>query len=65
MAGEDKVLMSVKALWRLHGIHRVMGKKLGQVEAARLPGLTDRQILRIVRTAVPQTTCVHPDLVEG
>ncbi len=49
MAREDKVLMSVKALRRLHAIHQVMEKELGQVEAGRLLGRTDRQVRRIVK----------------
>ena len=48
MVGEDKVLMSVKELRRLAVLHQVMEKKLGQLEASRLLGLTDRQIRRIV-----------------
>jgi transposase-like protein len=47
MVGEDKVLMSVKELRRLLVIHQVMEKKLRQVEASRLLGLTARQIRRI------------------
>jgi transposase len=49
MVGEDKVLMSVKELRRLTVIHRVMEKKVRQVEAGQLLGLTGRQIRRIVR----------------
>jgi len=49
MVGEDKVLMSVKELRRLSVIHQVMEKKLRQVEAGRLLGLTVRQIRRMVR----------------
>jgi transposase len=48
MVGEDKVLMSVKELRRLSAIHQVMEKRLRQVEASRLLGLTARQIRRIV-----------------
>ena len=48
MIEEDKVLMSVKELRRLAVLHQVMEKKLGQLEASRLLGLTDRQIRRIV-----------------
>jgi len=47
MVGEDKIVMSVKELRRLLVIHQVMEKKLRQVEAGRLLGLTDRQIRRI------------------
>jgi transposase-like protein len=49
MVGEDKVLMSVKELRRLSVIHQVMEKKVRQIEAGRLLGLTDRQIRRLVR----------------
>jgi transposase-like protein len=49
MVGEDKVLMSVKELRRLSVIHQVMERKIRQVEASRLLGLTDRQIRRVVR----------------
>jgi len=47
MVGEDNVVMSVKELRRLSVIHQVMEKKLRQVEASRLLGLTTRQIRRI------------------
>lgn len=49
MVGEDKVIMSVKELRRVSVIQQVMEKKLRQVEASRLLGLTDRQIRRMVR----------------
>lgn len=49
MVREDKVLMSVKELRRLHVIHQVIEKKITQVEASGLLGLTDRQIRRISR----------------
>src|SRR5438034_4911352 len=49
MVGEDKILMSVKELRRLSLIHQVMEKKIRQVEASVLLGLTDRQIRRVVR----------------
>lgn len=47
MVREDKVIMSVKELRRLHVIHQVMEKKITQVEAGGLLGLTDRQVRRI------------------
>jgi transposase-like protein len=49
MVGEDKVIMSVKELRRLHVIHQVIEKKMTQVTASGLLGLTDRQIRRIVK----------------
>jgi hypothetical protein len=47
MVREDKILMSVKELRRVQVIHQVIEKKLTQVEASGLLGLTDRQIRRI------------------
>lgn len=49
MVREDKALMSVKELRRLHVIHQVIEKKMTQVIASGLLGLTDRQIRRIVK----------------
>ena len=49
MVREDKVLMSVKELRRLHVIHQVMEKKLPPGRASGLLDLTDRQIRRIVK----------------
>ncbi len=49
MVGEDKVVMSVKELRRLHVIHQVIEKKVTQGTASGLLGLTDRQIRRIVK----------------
>jgi hypothetical protein len=49
MVREDKVIMSVKELRRLHVIHQVIEKKMTQVKGGELLGLTDRQIRRIVR----------------
>ncbi len=62
MAGEDKVLMSAKALRRLHGIHRVMGKKRGQVGVARLPGPADgrRTIAGAGFKPAPAIGCIYP-----
>lgn len=47
MVREDKVIMSVKELRQLHVIHQVIEKKITQVVASELLGLTDRQIRRI------------------
>jgi hypothetical protein len=49
MGREDKVLMSVKELRRLHVIHQVIEKKMTQGRASGLLELTDRQIRRIVK----------------
>jgi len=49
MDREDKVLMSVKELRRLQVIHQALEKKMTQVEAGGVLGLTDRQIRRISR----------------
>jgi hypothetical protein len=49
MVREDTVVMSVKELRRLHVIHQVIEKKMTQVEAGALLGLTDRQVRRISR----------------
>lgn len=49
MAREDRVLMSTKELRRLHVIQQVVERKLTQVYAAQLLGLSDRQIRRLVR----------------
>ena len=47
MVREDRIIMSIKELRRLHVIHQVNEKKITQVEAGGLLGLTDRQICRI------------------
>ena len=47
MVREDKVIMSVKELRRLHVIHQVIEKRMTQVEGGELLGLTERQIRRI------------------
>ena len=57
MVGEDKVLMSVKELRRVLVIHQVMEKKVRQIEAGRLLGLTDRQIRRIVGRVQREGDC--------
>jgi hypothetical protein len=49
MAREDMLKMSVKELPRVHIVQQVLEKKLKEVEAARLLGLTDRQIRRILK----------------
>jgi hypothetical protein len=49
MVGEDRVIMSVKELRRVHVIRHAMEKKLTQVKAGALVGLTARQIRRRCR----------------
>ncbi len=47
MAREDIIMLDVEELRRLKVIHVVLGKKMNQVEAGDLLGLTDRQVRRI------------------
>mgnify|MGYP001605338418 CR=1 FL=1 len=49
MVREDKVLMSVKELRRLHVIHQVIEKQVTQEKAGELLELTDRQVRRMVK----------------
>jgi len=49
MVGEDRVMMSGKELRRVHVIRQAMEKKLTQVEAGTLVGLTARQIRRLIQ----------------
>ena len=49
MASGDKIIMSVKELRRVHVIHQVMEKKMRQVEAGVLLGVTDRQVRRLLK----------------
>src|SRR3990172_2707887 len=48
MVGEDRVIMSVKELRRVHVIRQTMEKKLTQVQAGTLLGLTTRHIRRLI-----------------
>jgi hypothetical protein len=48
MVGEDRVIMSVKELRRVHVIRQTMEKKLTQVQAGILLGLTTRHIRRLI-----------------
>jgi len=48
MVGEDRVIMSVKELRRVHVIRQAMEKKLTQVKASTLLGLTTRHIRRLI-----------------
>jgi len=49
MAEKDIITMTQKELKRLHIIKQVLEKKLKQIEAARLLGLSSRQIRRLVK----------------
>ncbi len=49
MAGEDRIIMSMKELRRLQAIHQVIEKKMTQAQAAEVMELSDRQIQRIVK----------------
>jgi transposase-like protein len=48
MVGEDRVIMSVKELRRVHVLRQTMEKKLTQVKASTLLGLTTRHIRRLI-----------------
>ena len=48
MVGEDRVIMRVKELRRVHVIRQTMEKKLTQVKAGTLLGLTTRHIRRLI-----------------
>lgn len=49
MAGKDIITMSQKELKRLHIIHKVLDKRIRQIDAAGLLRLCAKQISRIVR----------------
>ncbi len=49
MVGEDRVMMNIKELRRVHVIHQAMEKKLTQVQAGALVGLTARQVRRLIQ----------------
>jgi len=48
MVREDRVIMSVKELRRVHVLRQTMEKKLTQVTAGTLLGLTPRHIRRLL-----------------
>jgi hypothetical protein len=48
MVREDRVIMSVKELRRVHVIRQTMEKKLTQVQAGTVLGLTSRHIRRLI-----------------
>lgn len=49
MVGEDRVIMSVEELRRLHVIRQVMEKTITQVKAGTLVGLTARHVRRLIQ----------------
>jgi transposase len=49
MAGKDIIMATQKELKRLYVIHRILEGAITQAEAARLTGLSERQIRRIVK----------------
>jgi hypothetical protein len=49
MVREDRVIMSVKELRRVHVIRQTMEQKLTQVQAGTLLGLTTRHIRRLIK----------------
>lgn len=51
MAGGDIITMSQRELKRLHIIHKVLDKRLKQMEAAGLLGVCERHIRRVVKRA--------------
>jgi transposase len=54
MVGEDRVIMSVKELRRMHVIRQTMEKKLTQVKAGTMLGLTTRHIRRLIERVEQQ-----------
>jgi len=49
MAGKDIITMSQQELKRLHIIHKILDKRVKQIEAVDLLGLCERQVRRIVK----------------
>jgi len=49
MVREDRIIMSVKELRRVHVIRQTMEQKLTQVEAGIVLGLTTRHIRRLIK----------------
>ena len=49
MVGEDRVIMSVKELRRVHVLRHTLEKQLTQVKAGALLGLTARQVRRLLQ----------------
>ncbi len=57
MAKNDIIMMSQKELKRLYVIHKVLDKKLKQIEAADILNLSDRQIRIIIRKVRKEGDC--------
>lgn len=49
MVGEDRVIMSVQELRRVHVIRQALEKKLTQEKAGALVGLTARHVRRLIQ----------------
>ncbi len=49
MVGEDTVRMSVQELRRVHVIRQAMEKRITQMTASTLLGLTPRQVRRLIQ----------------
>ena len=54
MVGEDRVIMSVKELRRVHVLRHAMEKKLTQVKAGSLLGLTARHVRRLLQRVLTE-----------
>ena len=61
MAGKDIIIMTQEELRRLHVVHKVLEKKLKQVEAAEKLDLSYRQVKRIIKSVRGQgdTGVIH------
>jgi transposase len=46
---EDKIIMSIKELERVKMIEKILEKQISQVEAAKIIGVSDRQVRRLVK----------------
>jgi Homeodomain-like domain-containing protein len=57
MVREDRVMMSVKELRRVHVIRHVMEKKLTQRQAGALVGLTARHVRRLIERVQQEGDC--------
>lgn len=61
MTGKDIIIMSHQELKRLNIIHKVLDKKLKQVEASKVLELSDRQVRRIIKRVLKEgdTGLIH------
>ena len=57
MVGEDRVMMSVKELRRVHVIRQAMEKKITQGKAGALVGLTARHVRRLIERVQQERDC--------